>query len=131
MHAKVTKYLSTLDWPGNVRQLENTCRWLTVMASGREIHMEDLPRELREATPSMENLAWQDALHAWANHQLTVGGGPLLNDALPIFETAMIEVAMRKTGGRRQEAAQLLGWGRNTLTRKIKELRIYPDLEEQ
>jgi two-component system, NtrC family, nitrogen regulation response regulator GlnG len=131
MHAKVTKYLSTLDWPGNVRQLENTCRWLTVMASGREIHMEDLPRELREATPSMENLAWQDALHAWANHQLTVGGGPLLNDALPIFETAMIEVAMRKTGGRRQEAARLLGWGRNTLTRKIKELRIYPDLEEQ
>ncbi len=131
IHGQVTKYLSSLDWPGNVRQLENTCRWLTVMAPGREIYMEDLPRELQDTAPPTGILAWQDALHAWADHQLSVGGGPLLNDALPMFETAMIEVAMRKTGGRRQEAARLLGWGRNTLTRKIKELRLYPGVEEQ
>jgi two-component system, NtrC family, nitrogen regulation response regulator GlnG len=130
MRAEVVAYLSRLDWPGNVRQLENTCRWLTVMASGREIHMEDLPRELQAVAPAAEDSLWQDALALWADRQLATGTGPLLDVALPLFETAMIEAAMKRTGGRRQDAARLLGWGRNTLTRKIKELGLYPGAEE-
>lgn len=122
---EVEEYLSTLDWPGNVRQLENICRWLTVMASGREIHIDDLPQELREVEASSEDGAygsWQQALEHWANQQLALGKEHILDEAVPDFERIMIQAALNKTAGRRQEAAQLLGWGRNTLTRKIKEL---------
>ncbi len=131
LRPEVSDYLSKLDWPGNVRQLENTCRWLTVMASGREIHLQDLPRELCEAPPAAANLAWQEALTAWADRQLAAGIEQLLASATPAFETVMIEAAMRKAAGKRQEAARLLGWGRNTLTRKIKELGLYPGSEDQ
>jgi two-component system, NtrC family, nitrogen regulation response regulator GlnG len=131
LRAEVTQYLASLDWPGNVRQMENTCRWLTVMASGREILMDDLPRELREVAPSSTESSWNRSLELWAERQLATGVDHLLTHALPAFETVMIEVAMRKAAGKRQEAARLLGWGRNTLTRKIKELGLYPDTEEQ
>jgi len=114
--------LTELDWPGNVRQLENTCRWLTVMASGREIHPDDLPLELREAAPGQEGIDWAVALRQWASQRLASGDERLLEDALPEFERVLIDVALARTGGRRQDAAKLLGWGRNTLTRKIKEL---------
>jgi len=114
--------LCDLDWPGNVRQLENTCRWLTVMASGREVHVDDLPLELREDAPEGEGEDWLAALRHWASHRLASGENALLEDALPEFERVLIDVALAKTGGRRQDAAKLLGWGRNTLTRKIREL---------
>ena len=118
----VESYLSTLDWPGNVRQLENACRWLTVMASGNEIHLEDLPPELKSDDLAEAGAAdWESELRRWAEQRLGAGEGALLEDALPRFERIMIETALRFTGGRRQEAAKLLGWGRNTLTRKIKE----------
>ncbi|MBI2779727.1 MAG: nitrogen regulation protein NR(I) [Gammaproteobacteria bacterium] len=117
-------YLCRLDWPGNVRQLENTCRWLTVMASGREIHMEDLPPELKLDTiiPHVNSDEWELALKAWADQRLASGEIGVLNHSMPVFERIMIETALKHTGGRRQDAARLLGWGRNTLTRKIKEL---------
>ncbi len=114
--------LCDLDWPGNVRQLENTCRWLTVMASGRDVHVDDLPPELRDNTPESEGEDWLAALRHWASHRLASGEDALLEDALPEFERVLIDVALAQTGGRRQDAAKLLGWGRNTLTRKIKEL---------
>ena len=116
--------LSTLDWPGNVRQLENLCRLLTVMAPGQEIHVEDLPDELLAASASGSRATadWQGLLRQWAQQQLAGGADHLLDDALPNFERVLIEVALQKTGGRRQDAARLLGWGRNTLTRKLKEL---------
>ncbi|PVV11309.1 MAG: nitrogen regulation protein NR(I), partial [gamma proteobacterium symbiont of Ctena orbiculata] len=119
-------YLSQLDWPGNVRQLENTARWLTVMASGQEIHIDDLPSELRESseTQSSYHEDWRQQLRDWARKRLQEGGEGLLNEAGPDFETAMIEIALEHTAGRRQDAARLLGWGRNTLTRKIKELGL-------
>ncbi|MEJ2059825.1 MAG: nitrogen regulation protein NR(I) [Gammaproteobacteria bacterium] len=121
----VLKYLTSLDWPGNVRQLENTCRWLTVMGSGREIHMEDLPPELRESRPvDTPQTDWQSTLAVWADQQFAAGASQLLDTAQPAFETILIQAALRKTGGRRQEAARLLGWGRNTLTRRIKELDL-------
>ena len=120
---EVADYLTTLDWPGNVRQLENICRWLTVMSPGQEIHLEDLPPELQvrhEVSSSDED--WTAPLRRWAEHRLGRGDENLLGVAEPEFERIMIETALKKTGGHRQEAARLLGWGRNTLTRKIKEL---------
>jgi two-component system nitrogen regulation response regulator GlnG len=120
--------LSTLDWPGNVRQLENLCRLLTVMAPGQEIHVEDLPDELTggaaKAVPAGAD--WQAMLRSWAQQQLAGGADHLLDEALPVFERALIDVALQHTGGRRQDAARLLGWGRNTLTRKLKELDKRP-----
>jgi len=121
---QVEQYLTGLDWPGNVRQLENLCRWLTVMASSQEVHMSDLPPELMEteASPVEDGAGWEAALERWADQQLARGESGLLNRATPAFERIMIEAALRRTGGRRQDAARLLGWGRNTLTRKIREL---------
>ncbi|MEM8660631.1 MAG: nitrogen regulation protein NR(I) [Pseudomonadota bacterium] len=120
------EYLMSLDWPGNVRQLENTCRWITVMASGREIHISDLPPELGQVSHSPSEAAqsdWRDMLSSWARRELLHGKNQILRDALPAFEQVMIEVALQHTQGRKRDAAELLGWGRNTLTRKLKELQ--------
>jgi two-component system nitrogen regulation response regulator GlnG len=119
----VDSLLFNLDWPGNVRQLENLCRWLTVMASGREVHLEDLPQDLRDQ-PITQHSDWENALRLWVNQCLARGESPILDRALPTFERILITVALEQTGGHRQEAAKLLGWGRNTLTRKIKELNM-------
>ena len=115
--------MMTLDWKGNVRQLENTCRWLTVMASGREVLISDLPPELQESHGSQDASSnWEQGLRAWADQALARGQRGLLDKAVPAFERIMIETALKHTAGRRRDAAELLGWGRNTLTRKIKEL---------
>ncbi|MDR5902653.1 MULTISPECIES: nitrogen regulation protein NR(I) [Halomonas] len=118
------RYLARLPWPGNVRQLENTCRWLTVMASGREILCEDLPPELRQTNEERLSAGddWRDAFRDWADHALAAGHTHLLEEAVPDFERILIETALKHTGGRKGEAAELLGWGRNTLTRKLKTL---------
>lgn len=122
------EYLCGLDWPGNVRQLENTCRWLTVMSPGQEIHLEDLPPELKEVTGSGgEGNDWLTPLRRWAEQRLNSGASAILDEAVPDFERLMIEVALQKSGGHRQDAAKLLGWGRNTITRKIKELDMGSD----
>lgn len=120
---EVERRLSDLDWPGNVRELENLCRWLTVMAAGTEIQPDDLPRELREAVPA-ETTDWEAQLRRWAQAQLDEGGSGLVGLATERMERVLIELALSRTAGHRQEAAQLLGWGRNTLTRKIHELGI-------
>jgi two-component system nitrogen regulation response regulator GlnG len=118
-------YLSSLSWPGNVRQLENTCRWLTVMTIGETIMMGDLPAELQAQAPVPEgNGNWEASLRRWADQRLTRGDIDLLGQAMPSFERIMIETALKHSGGRRQDAAKLLGWGRNTLTRKIQELGL-------
>lgn len=119
------KVLNQLDWPGNVRQLENLCRWLTVMASGKEVLTQDLPPELHEPqkfdsqTKVMGD--WQTLLASWADQQLRGGKNNILGDAMPEFEKIMLDRALHYTRGRKQDAAKLLGWGRNTLTRKLKE----------
>jgi len=122
------KFLSTLEWPGNVRQLENTCRWLTVMSPGQTIRMEDMPQELKSesrTTAGSGNEDWEASLRRWVDHKLAAGDMAILEEATPRFEQVMIEIALKHTGGRRQDAAKLLGWGRNTLTRKIKELHMH------
>lgn len=126
------KYLQSLPWPGNVRQLENTCRWITVMASSREVDFDELPPEIRNQTLTSDDIPasndWQTQLKKWAQHALAEGQTNLLAHALPAFETIMIEASLQHTKGRRREASELLGWGRNTLTRKIKELQLEQQL---
>ena len=122
------EYLSGLDWPGNVRQLENTCRWITVMASGREVLIDDLPPELHHQSATSEAPQdWQRALRLWADQALATGQREILSEAVPAFERALIEIALKHTAGRKRDAAELLGWGRNTLTRKLKELGMNGD----
>jgi two-component system nitrogen regulation response regulator GlnG len=128
LKSETEDYLKHLPWPGNVRQLENTCRWITVMASGREVHIDDLPPELlsqpQENAPAAN---WEQGLRQWADQALARGQSSLLDSAVPAFERIMIETALKHTAGRRRDAAVLLGWGRNTLTRKIKELGMKVD----
>ncbi|TNE95396.1 MAG: nitrogen regulation protein NR(I) [Gammaproteobacteria bacterium] len=124
LSAEAEHYLSMLPWPGNVRQLENICRWLTVMASGREVHIEDLPPELRDSPVEKGTITgnWEQQLRNWADSELSAGHHDILASAVPTFERALIETALNHTHGRKRDAAELLGWGRNTLTRKLKEL---------
>jgi two-component system nitrogen regulation response regulator GlnG len=115
--------LVAFGWPGNVRQLVNACRRLTVLAAGREITRADLPADLGgSAAVGPGGPDWAQALASWAQARFAEGGAPLLDDAMPEFERTLIREALKATQGGRQEAAKLLGWGRNTLTRKLKEL---------
>ncbi len=121
------KILSALPWPGNVRQLENTCRWLTVMASGREIYLEDLPPELSQTEKeSTENSYgnWKILLEEAINQQLQSGQAEVAKNIIPEIESILIKTALKHTSGKKNEAALMLGYGRNTLTRKIKELKL-------
>ncbi|BCX88044.1 two-component system, NtrC family, nitrogen regulation response regulator GlnG [Methylomarinovum tepidoasis] len=125
----VETFLSRLDWPGNVRQLENLCRWLTVMAPGNVVHMEDLPPELRRpAEPAAETAPttdrWTEALACWTEQALAEGHPNIAKEAIAEAERILIRTALHHTRGRRQDAARLLGYGRNTLTRKINELGL-------
>jgi len=117
--------LQVFDWPGNVRQLVNACRKLTVVAPGNEIHRDDIPEELggsgADATAQGD---WTAALTQWAQQAIANSDESLLDQAAPEFEKTLINTALAHCNGRRQDAAKLLGWGRNTLTRKIKELGI-------
>ncbi len=138
LHPETASYISQLDWPGNVRQLENVCRWITVMASSQEVRISDLPPELtsQPSEPSAQpgttasgepqlrssGPNWQASLQLWAQQALNSGEQDILQQAQPEFERILMEAALAHTQGHKQEAARLLGWGRNTLTRKLKEL---------
>lgn len=138
LRPEVLDRLSRFEWPGNVRQLENVCRWLTVMAPGQDVHLADLPPELQDAVAGAgaggEALSvtaaglspedWPQLLQHWADRALAGGQNDLLEEATAAFERTLILSALRATDGQRQEAARRLGWGRNTLTRKIKELSL-------
>ena len=121
---EVEQYLGKLPWPGNVRQLENTCRWLTVMAPGRTIRITDLAPELKEVDPAPAGIDWRAGLRSVVEQRLALGEKAVYSDLSLEFERTLIEAALRHTGGRKQEAAQRLGLGRNTLTRKLKELYL-------
>ncbi|MDH5535032.1 MAG: nitrogen regulation protein NR(I) [Betaproteobacteria bacterium] len=119
------RYLMAQDMPGNVRQLENICHWLTVMAPSVNIDVKDLPPESRQAsTPSQHQQSWLTALESEAEGMLNRGETPIMDRLSRQFEKTLIGKALAFTGGRRIEASQLLGLGRNTLTRKIQELKI-------
>jgi two-component system nitrogen regulation response regulator GlnG len=120
--AEALARLAAHDWPGNVRELVNLCRRLSVLAPGSVVHLADLPPELASTEARADAADWSSALSAWAQRQAHGGGAPLLDAALPEFERVLIRTALKRTQGHRQEAAKLIGWGRNTLTRKLKEL---------
>jgi two-component system nitrogen regulation response regulator GlnG len=127
LHKTTLSYLEQCEWPGNVRQLENICRFLTVMASGKEILMTDLPSEFTEkkdtTTKNAQN-SWQENLKTWVDNELSLGRSNIIEQALPEFEKVLLDSALKHTQGHKQEAAKRLGWGRNTLTRKLKELNM-------
>ncbi|TAK42659.1 MAG: nitrogen regulation protein NR(I) [Betaproteobacteria bacterium] len=119
----VLAHLARFAFPGNVRQLQNLCHWLTVMAPGQVIGLADLPLEIRgEAAPAPAN--WRAALEQEVERRLARGASGMLDELTREFERALIRKALAHTGGRRIEAAALLGMGRNTITRKIQELGI-------
>jgi len=120
-------FFCAMEWPGNVRQLENICRWLTVMAAGREVLLTDLPPELKAEDAAGELRVqgdWQQMLRRWSERELKSGRRDILSQAVPDFERTMIETALAHTSGRKKDAAELLGWGRNTLTRKLQEYQM-------
>jgi len=121
-------FMKTLDWPGNVRQLENVCRWITVMASGNEIHHADLPEDLQQSDLSEAPDNWQQLFRIWVKQRCAEGQINLIDGCLPEVEKILIEEALAASKGHKQVAAKKLGWGRNTLTRKQKEL--YNDTDD-
>lgn len=123
---EVIEYFKNLYWQGNVRQLENICHWLTVMAPGNVINVSDLPAELNSEPVSSGSTSsnWQENLGREVSKILLTGEVNIFKDYTNIFEKELIIQALRYTNGRKVEAAKLLGIGRNTITRKIKELDI-------
>ena len=120
---EVIDLFSNLIWPGNVLQLQNLCHSLTVLSSAQEINISDLPNDLLIQKKGPE-LSWNDLLEVWATDRLSNGDDHILNSTIPVFEKTMIKVAMKATKGKKSEAANLLGWGRNTLARKMNELDL-------
>jgi two-component system nitrogen regulation response regulator GlnG len=116
-------HLSRLAFPGNVRQLENLCHWLTVMAPGQVVDVNDLPAEFRDQ-PAAPASDWVSALEYEVERRLARGERGILDPLGRQFERSLIVKALARTGGRRIEAAHLLGMGRNTITRKIQDLGI-------
>lgn len=118
------RYLQSLPWSGNVRQLENVCHWLTVMAPGQVVDVPDLPPELRAEGEAAVEDDWVEILEREIARRLARGETGLMEHLVQRFEKACLRKALEHTGGRRIEAAQLLGIGRNTLTRKLQELGV-------
>ncbi|MCF6263145.1 MAG: nitrogen regulation protein NR(I) [Xanthomonadales bacterium] len=120
--------LESLPWPGNVRQLQNLCRQLCVMAPAEQIYPQDLPTEIREGNKlsgqEKSSTAWTDALRHWAKQELLADRTGLLKSADRAMEAELIRLALEQSHQQRKEAARLLGCSRNTLTRKIQELKI-------
>jgi two-component system nitrogen regulation response regulator GlnG len=121
------KFLAAQDLPGNVRQLENLCHWLTVMAPGQTVEIGDLPSELRGESKTGSDQSWTALLEREVENSLNRGESGIIDGLTASFERSLIKKALAHTGGRRIEAAQLLGLGRNTLTRKIRELGMEGD----
>ena len=119
------RFLAAQEWPGNVRQLENVCHWVTVMAPGQAVDIADLPPEVRaQAQAAPREGDWREALAREVASRLARGESGINDPLTRDFESALISTALQHTGGRRIEAANLLGIGRNTLTRKVQELKI-------
>ena len=114
--------LSAYQWPGNVRELVNLCMRLSVLAPGTEIRVDDLPAELGEAMCVPRDSDWVTALAQWAERAAMKAETPLLDEALPKLERVLIGAALKRMQGHKREASLLLGWGRNTLTQKMKQL---------
>ncbi len=121
---EAAQVLKIFPWPGNVRQLENTCRWLTVMAPGELISTDDLPPEIQTPQHIPGEGDWLDLFQQWLNKELKQGKENIWPEVQAQLETRLIKAALANCHGHKQEAAHKIGWGRNTLTRKLKERNI-------
>jgi two-component system nitrogen regulation response regulator GlnG len=124
---EVFAHIANMEFPGNVRQLENLCHWLTVMAPGQAVGLADLPAEFRGASEVVGHPPpgdWSAALEQEVERRLARGESGVMDQLSRQFERSLITKALARTGGRKIEAANLLGMGRNTITRKIQELGI-------
>lgn len=149
LHPDAMRVMQNFAWRGNVRQLENVCLWLTVMTTGDTVFIEDLAPELLatidDASPIVANdnmssshlglstnlttaNSWQQALSKWATLSLQNGQTDILQTATPEFERILLSAALKHSGGKKNAAATLLGWGRNTLTRKLSLLEDDPKI---
>ena len=126
INPEAMEMLQSYDWPGNVRQLVNATRRLTVTAPGGVISALDIPDDLGgKLSGKGTSKEWTQSLAHWAEQQLSdKEARPLVESALPEFERTLIRIALNQAKGHRQDAAKLLGWGRNTLSRKIKSLEL-------
>src|SRR5450432_1479906 len=131
--AEALRALAGFAFPGNVRQLENICHWLTVMAPGQRVDVADLPPEVREQPKDVGasgDTGWQQSLDRELAQSLARGERNVGDRLEHEFEKTLIRRALTHTGGHRMEAAAWLGWGRNTLTRKIQELGLEAELRK-
>ena len=114
--------LTQYNWPGNVRQLENTCYWIALMAPTQNVKLEDLPAEIisNEQSPQTQINDWQTGFSQWLGEVYQSNPENMLETIEPELDKIMINFALEKTGGKKQEAAKVLGLGRNTLSKKIK-----------
>ena len=114
--------LNKYDWPGNVRQLENVCYWLTLMSPSQNVKVQDLPTEVKEfEVTDIPSTSWEDGMQNWLkNVSMNIDSG-LSEIAITKIEKMLIRTALEKTKGKKNDAAQILGWGRNTLSKKMKE----------
>ena len=114
--------LTHYNWPGNVRQLENTCYWIALMAPTQNVKLEDLPAEIfsNEQSPQTQINDWQTGFSQWLGEVYQSNPENMLETIEPELDKIMINFALEKTGGKKQEAAKVLGLGRNTLSKKIK-----------
>ena len=110
------------DWPGNVRQLENVCYWLTLMSPNQNVKAQDLPTEVKEyEMVDVPSSSWEDGMKNWLkNVSLNIDSG-LSEIAITKIEKMLIKTALERSNGKKNDAAQILGWGRNTLSKKMKE----------
>lgn len=119
--------LNRYEWPGNVRQLENTCYWLTLMSPTQNVQPSDLPNEILEIDANLSansDSSWEDGFVSWLKDLVDSQETGVLDFVNPKIEKLLIKTALEKTNGKKNDAANLLGWGRNTLAKKIKELGI-------
>lgn len=130
LDSKALEVLTHYSWPGNIRQLKGCCRWLTLMVIKDQVGVQDLPPEILSFSQEKAE-QWVLSLSLWAQKKLEDNEPQLLNNALSLFEHTLIKAALKHTGGRRQEAAKLLGIGRNTLTRKLHEFSINPKPDKE
>ncbi len=115
---ELKEFLLSQPWPGNVRQLENLCRWLTVMAAGTRLGIEDLPSEFNKNI--QKQIHWQQSYKSWLEQKLQTGDSKSIRNSKKTFESILLQTVLNYHQGHRQKAADTLGWGRNTVTRKLK-----------
>ena len=116
------KLLEKYDWPGNVRQLENVCYWLTLMSPTQNVKAQDLPSEVKDfEMTDIPSSSWEDGLQNWLNNvSMNIESG-LSDIAITKIEKMLIKTALERSNGKKNDAAQILGWGRNTLSKKMKD----------